>query len=244
MNETMKLLLNHRSIRKYTDEIIPPEMTESILKAAQMAPTSSNYQSYSILEVRDPEKRKALRAISGDQEWVEKAPLVLLFMADLSRGRDHFEAIDAEILTNTESFTVAVVDAALAMEKALIAAQSLGLGGVVVGGIRNDVARVAALFDIPLLVFPMALLCLGHPAEDPGSKPRLPLSEVRHVDRYDVKDRRRYIEAYNEEMEAYYFKRTGGAKRRNWTRHSGKSLMAKDRDAVGVFLRQHGFLKK
>ncbi|OPL08605.1 MAG: hypothetical protein AVO33_10295 [delta proteobacterium ML8_F1] len=244
MNETMRLLLDHRSIRKYTDEIIPPEMIETILKAAQMAPTSSNYQSYSILEVKDPEKRKILRDISGDQEWVEKAPLVLLFMADLSRGRDYFEAIDTEILGNTESFTVAVVDAALAMEKALIAAQSLGLGGVIVGGIRNDVARVAALFDMPSLVFPMALLCLGYPAEDPGTKPRLPLSEVLHVDRYDVRDRQRYIEAYNEEMEAYYFERTQGAKRRTWTRHSGKSLMAKDRDAVGYFLRRHGFLKK
>ena len=244
MNDTIKMLQNHMSIRKYKNKPVDGKIVDTIVQCAQAAPTSSNFQAYTIIEVRDGEKRKALAEIAGGQQWVIEAPLVMLFCADLNRGGKYYENIDKEVLGNTECFTVAVIDTALAMQKAFIAAQSLGLGGVVVGGIRNDVETVAKLFRLPDMVAPLYLLCLGWPDESPGLKPRLPLDEIRKIDFYDDKDQDALIEKYNSVMGEYYKGRNDSKKQTKWTDHCGQMLMAKPRYNVGLFFRQIGLLKK
>lgn len=244
MNQTVELLLNHMSIRKYKDKPVDRETVNTIVKCAQMAPTSSHFQAYTIIEVRDRAKRYFLAETAGGQKWVIEAPLVLLFCADLHRGRKYYEGTDPEVFSNTECYTVAVVDAALAAQKALIAAQSMGMGGVVVGGIRNDIEGVAKEFKLPELVAPLFVLCLGYPDEVPGLKPRLPQEEVHKTDFYDESRQNELIEQYNQEVKDYYVKRTGGKITDRWTERCGRMLMAKTRDEVGYFLRKVGFLKK
>ena len=141
MDKTIELLLNHKSIRKYTDQQVSQETIDIIISSAQMAPTSSHFQAYTIIEVKDLKKRRLLADWAGGQKWVESAPLVLLFCGDLFRAEKYYEDIDKDALTNTESYTVATIDAALAAQKAFIAGQALGLGGVCVGGIRNEVEK-------------------------------------------------------------------------------------------------------
>lgn len=139
MNETVEIMLNQRSIRKYKDKEVSEETVDTIISCAQMAPTSSHLQQYTRIEVKDHRKRKFLAEVAGGQNWVVEAPLVLLFCADLNRGKKYFDVSEKELFSNTESYTVAVVDTSLAMENAFVAAESMGLGGVAVGGIRNDV---------------------------------------------------------------------------------------------------------
>ncbi|HHU18061.1 MAG TPA: NADPH-dependent oxidoreductase [Clostridiales bacterium] len=242
MNETVKMLLNHTSIRKYKDKPIDRDTVDMIIKCAQMAPTSSHFQAYTIIEVRDRKKIDTLYEVSGGQRWVKEAPLVLLFCADLYRGSEYFENTDKAVFGNTECYTVAVIDAAIAMQKAFIAAQSLGLGGVVVGGIRNDVAVLSDQFKLPDMVAPLFLLCLGYPDETPGLKPRLPQEEIHKIDYYDNSRQSQNIEAYNETMKQYYIDRTGGETSDRWTEHCGKALMSKTRDDVGVKFRKKGML--
>lgn len=244
MNDTIKLLMNHMSIRKYQDKPVNRETADTIVKCAQMAPTSSHFQAYTIIEVQDKEIRKTVSEIAGGQKWVAEAPLVLLFCADLNRGKKYYENTDKEVFGNTECYTVAVIDASLAMQKAFIAAQSLGLGGVVVGGIRNDVKALAEIFRLPEMVAPLFLLCLGYPDETPGLKPRLPKEEVHRIDYYDNSKQAGLIDGYNAVVQEYYRKRTGGKSETSWTEHCGQLLMAKTRDDVGVYFRQFGFLKK
>ena len=244
MNETIKLLLNHMSIRKFKDKEIDNEIVDLIIKCGQMAPTSSHFQAYSIIEVKDKNKREFLYTISGRQRWINEAPLLLLFCADLNRGNKYFENINHDILSNTESYTVGVIDTALVVQKAFIAAQSLGLGGVIVGGIRNDVEGLSKEFNLPNLVAPLCLLCLGYPDDNPGIKPRLPKEEIHKIDFYDDSKQDIYIDNYNETVRNYYIKRSDGEVQDTWTQRCGQYLMAKPRYNVGEFFRKISFLKK
>lgn len=244
MNNVIDMLLNHRSIRKYSNKEVTDDLVKQIIASAQMAPTSSHFQAYTIIEIKDKEKREAIAEVSGGQPWVIQAPLVLLFCGDLHRGKKYYEDVEAEIFENTEQYTIGVIDAALAAQKALIAAQSLGLGGVFVGGIRNDVEAVSKEFKLPKLVYPLFALCLGYPDSEPGLKPRLPMDVIHKIDFYDESRDDQLIKEYNDTMVQYYIDRTGGKEDDRWTEHCGNSIKGKSRVNVGEFFREIGLLKR
>ena len=60
MTETIKLMQSHSSVRRFKEQEIPQEDLNEILKAAQMASTWKNFQSYSVILVRSQEKKDAL----------------------------------------------------------------------------------------------------------------------------------------------------------------------------------------
>lgn len=244
MTHTIEMLLNHRSIRKYSDKAVSEDIVKTIIASAQMAPTSSNFQAYTMIEVVDTEKRKMLSQLAGNQTWIVEAPLVLMFCGDLNRGKKYYEGTDASVFSNTEQFTIATIDAALAAQKGFIAAQSLGLGGVFVGGIRNDLETISKAFQLPDLVYPLFLLCLGYPDDNPEVKPRLPMDVVRKIDVYDDSEDDELIQQYDKTMVQYYVDRTDGAEDHSWTKHCGRLLKGKSRDHVGTFFRKIGLLKK
>ena len=78
--DMIALLLAHRSVREFTAQPVTEEMIDTIVACAQQAPTSSYLQAYTIIRVTDADKRAALAVYAGGQEWVRKAPLVLLFL--------------------------------------------------------------------------------------------------------------------------------------------------------------------
>jgi nitroreductase/FMN reductase (NADPH) len=243
-NEVIDLLMDHRSIRQYEEKPIPEEVVETILRCAQMAPTSSYLQAYSIIRVNDPEKREALKKASGGQQWVTDAPLALLFCADLHRCDKFLPIVDQNVLHNHELFTVAVADTALAAQKAFIAAQALGLGGVVVGGVRNDMEAMAKAFDLPSLVYPMFLLCLGYPDQHLPQRPRMPLRFVAGKDAYPEVTDLEAMEAYDKQVSDYFNELTNGEDTFGWISRSNHALELKPRYAVGEFLRDAGFTTK
>lgn len=245
MDDTIKTLLGHVTIRKYdTAKAVPEEMVSTIVACAQMAPTSSHFQAYTIIRVNDAEKRALLAEASGNQKYVNEAPVTLLFCADLHRAAKYYENIDLNILSNTEFYTIAVVDAAIAGQKAFIAAQSLGLGGVMIGGLRNEIERVHKAFKLPKLVFPLFALCLGYAASEPAKKPRLPVDVVLKQDFYDESRDDELIRKYDNEMRQYYSDRTNGAENASWSERCGQYVSAKPREDVGPFLRKIGFLDR
>lgn len=244
MSQMINIIKSHMSIRKYEDRPINRDIVNTIVQCAQKASTSSHFQSYTIIEVEDKSKRKILFEVSGRQKWVIKAPLVLLFCGDLYRGNKYFENVDSEIFSNTESYTVAVIDAALAAQNAMLSAESMGIGGVIVGGIRNDVELICEEFQLPKMVFPLFAICLGYPDEVPGTKPRLPQQEIHKMDFYDISNSNKLIEQYNVTISEYYDVRTQGVTKERWTERCGRLFMAKPRYEVGDFFRRIGLLKK
>ena len=241
-NETIDLLLAHRTVRQFSQQPVSSEMTDTILKCTQRAPTSSYLQAYTVIQVADPAKRAALMDYSGGQEWVCKAPLALLFCADLHRSEELLHPEDRHVLHNKELFTVAVCDAAIAAQRALIAAQACGLGGVVVGGIRNETAKVAELFHLPPLVFPMFLLCLGYPEQVPEQRPRLETRFICGVDGYPPLPNAAELADYDRQVSEYFSRSTAGRSARNWTERARHAISSKPRYAVGTYLDTAGFM--
>lgn len=244
INTVVSLIKGHTSIRKFKYKDLEKEKIDTIIQCAQMASTSSHFQAYTIIQVNDKKKRQVLFEASGEQKWLLTAPLVLLYCGDLHRGLKYYENINKDVLGNTESYTVATADASLAAQNSIIAAESMELGCVVVGGIRNDTERISKSFKLPDMVFPLYAICYGYPDETPELKPRLPKEAIHKIDYYDEAKDELLISAYNEEVSKYYIKRTDGKSKDRWTEHCGKLLMGKTRDEVGYFFRKIGLLKR
>lgn len=241
MNETVKILKAHCSVRKFKDRAVEPEKLETIIEAAQWAPTSSHFQAYTIIRIDDPAKRKIIAALAGGQKWVEKAPVFLIFCANLLRSKKHWKDLDSTIFGNTEMLIMATVDATLVAQKAMIAAQSLGLGGVFIGGIRNDLDQVSALLNLPELVYPVFGMCLGYAAEQNPQKPRLPKEVIFKQEVYHDEADQELIEEYEELVRSYYKDRDSGLEDISWSKRSAAYMMAKPRLDVGPHLREKGF---
>jgi nitroreductase len=189
-NDTLQTLLTHRSVRAYGNQSLPDGTLETLIAAAQSAPSSSNLQTWSVVAVEDAERKARLSVLAGNQAHIRDAPLLLVWLADLAR----LEAVAAranvkpEGLHYLETLLVGVIDAALAAQNAVVALESLGLGSVYIGAIRNAPEQVAAELALPPHVLPVFGLCVGYadstrPAQ---VKPRLPQSVVLHRERYDA----------------------------------------------------------
>ncbi|MBR0674155.1 NADPH-dependent oxidoreductase [Neoroseomonas soli] len=191
-NDTIALLLSHRSVRGFTSDSLPDGTLETLVAAAQSAATSSNLQTWSVVSVNDPEVRRELAVIAGNQKHIEQCPIFLVFLADTSRNGRLAADADTELvgLPYLESFLVASIDAALAAQNAVVAAESLGLSNVYIGALRNNVTRVAELLGLPPGVAPVFGLCVGHalPGREGEVKPRLPQEAVLHHETYDAND--------------------------------------------------------
>jgi len=179
MNQTIDLLKNHRSIRKFTSEKVSDEKLIAIIESAESAATSNFIQAYSVIRVTKPENRKQLAAFAGGQAWIEQCPVFLVFCADLKRAQSACTFENKEMDSGyTEQFLVATVDVTLAAQNAMIAAESMGLGGVYIGGLRNQPDNVAKLLKLPEHVYPIFGMCLGYPDETPEQKPRMPAKMI------------------------------------------------------------------
>jgi len=206
-NETIDTLLSHRSVRSYLPDPVPHTAVELAVAAAQSAASSSNLQAWSVVAVEDPERRNRLNAVAGNQRQIAQAPLLLVWLADLSRPRaiaaDGGSAGDG--LDYIESFLLGVIDAALAAQNAVVAFESLGLGTCYIGAIRNDPETVARELALPDGVFPVFGLTVGFPdpAQPAGVKPRLPQSTVLHREQYADDARARDLAGYNKALRSF-----------------------------------------
>ncbi len=189
-NETIAVMLDHRSVRGYKPDPVPAGALESMIAAAQSAATSSNMQWWSAVAVTDPAKKKVLAEIAGGQKHIEQCPLFIAWVADMSRNQRISNATKTEFETMPwlETFMVASIDAALAAQNAVVAAQSIGLRTVYIGAMRNDPIKVAELLGLPPQAVVVFGLCVGYATEkgEGEVKPRLPQSVVLHEERYDA----------------------------------------------------------
>jgi len=245
MNDVTRLLQSHRSIRKFTDEIVSKEIIEECVRCGQAAATSSNVQAVTVIHVTDSDKRDALAACAGGQRYVSSAGAFLVYCADMNRPRHACQRQQGEYAAGmTEQFVIATVDVALAAQNAVVAAESMDLGICYIGGLRNQPAEVSRILELPQHVYPVFGLCLGYPAQDPETKPRLPVAAVLMENRYDDAEFDANIDQYDEAVQRYYMTRTGGNKDSTWSQEM-KALVGKEsRPHMYDFLQAQGFLKK
>ncbi len=236
-NDVLALLLSHRSIRAYRPDPLPDGTLETLIAAAQSASSSSGLQAWSVVAVQDQARKDRLSMMAGDQQHIRDCPLFLVWLADLARltAVGAAQAMPVDGLNFLESFVVAAVDAALAAQNAVIALESLGLGCVYIGGMRNQPEAVAAELGLPPRAFAVFGLCVGWPEPDQRGivRPRLPQAAVLHHETYDLARQDPAIEAYNGALRT--FQRSQGLRETNWTRQaarrvaSGEALTGRDR---------------
>lgn len=206
-NPIIDALLTHRSVRAFTPAPLPAGALEAAVAAAQSASTSSNLQVWSVVAVRDPATKAALAAAAGGQRHMLEAPVLLVWLADLARLAELGERADAAVegLDFLEMFLVGSIDATLAAQNAAVALESLGLGIVYIGGLRNNPEEVARLLGLPPRVVAVFGMCVGQPdpARPAHVKPRLPQALVLHEERYDASLSAPAVEAYDAAMTTF-----------------------------------------
>lgn len=198
MNQTIDRLRARRSVRAFTPEPVSAADERAILEAACQAPTAGNQQLYSIVVVRDQAEKEELAHTCDNQPFIARAPLVLVFCADVRRWYEAFRAAGADPREpGAGDFLLALEDTAIAAQNAVVAADALGLGSCYIGDIlerREDQARI---LGCPTHVVPAVMLVIGHPA--PAQlrrvKPtRLPLADIVFENRYEARDAARLLE--------------------------------------------------
>ena len=242
MNSTIELLKNHRSIRKFKPDAISDETLQELILAGQAASSSSFIQAYSIIDITDQTLRNGLMECASNQAYVSSAPRFLVFCADNSRLIGN--AVKAGLSPDAgyaEQLLNSSIDAALVAQNILIAAESLGLGGVYIGALRNNPERVIELLSLPEHVYPLFGMCLGYPDQDPGLKPRLPLNAVLHSNGYQADRYSEHSNAYDETTRNYYIERTNGDVSEAWSEQMAKRLSKESRPTLMKSLNEQGF---
>lgn len=254
MSKVQKLLNSHVSIRKFTNKEITEEEELQIISTAQRSPTSSNLQAYSIVGIRDKVTKNILAELSGNQSHVANSSLFLVFCADLFRIKQINEKKNYEFHGDlTEMFIIATVDASLAACRALISAQSLNIGGVMVGGIRNNPEEVCSLLNLPEFVYPVMGMSLGYPEQDSEVKPRLKTEGIYHKEKYSNSYYENVIHEYDKTIDSLgYLKDREVDKEKypnfselySWSEHTARRMAKISRPHMKSFLESKGFTLK
>lgn len=159
INEVVKQLYERKSVRVFEDREIDEEIVQSILQSAVMAPTAGNQQLYTILRITDPDLLKQLSETCDHQPFIATGKLVLLFCADCLKWYDAFRHADCNPRhPGAGDLLLAVNDALIAAQNAVVAAWSYGIGSCYIGDIMENAEIHRDILGLPDYVFPAALL--------------------------------------------------------------------------------------
>lgn len=243
MNDVIKLLKSHRSVRKFKDQPIARELLIELIQAGQGAATSSHVQAYTVIHVTNPANREQIAELAGGQPYIASCADFLVFCADMKRPTEASERAGSNVVRGmTEQLLVATVDTALMAQNVATAAESEGLGICYIGGIRNNPQAVSDLLKLPEHVYPVFGMCLGYPSHEPEVKPRLPVEAILKEDYYS--DDSAQVQAFDDTMQAYYQSRSSGNKDVDWSQNLKPLFDNKLRPHMRDFLIQRGFEMK
>jgi nitroreductase len=249
-SEWMRVLLLRRTQRRYKAEMVPDSLVRLLLAAAFSASSKSDFQQASALWLKDRARRDRLAALFPDMPWIAAAPVFLVFLGDARRlerlGESHGIPQDNGGL---EGFFNATVDAALAQQTCILAAETLGLGTCPISVLRNRIAEVAAILELPGKVFPVAGLCLGWPAQQGFISMRLPPEATVHVDRYDDSRLADAVDLYDHRRDARHSikdrqrdpARFGTAEFYGWSADKARQAASPEGQGFATWLKAHGF---
>jgi len=165
-SQTIKELIERKSVRVFTGERIPPEQKALILKAAVNAPTAGCQQLYTIIDVTDEALKEKLSVTCDNQPFIVKADMVLVFCADCKKWYEGYLDTGCDPrLPGEGDLLLAVTDAAIAAQNAVTAAWSLGIGSCYIGDVMENCEEQRKLLKLPAYVFPAAMVVFGYPTK-------------------------------------------------------------------------------
>lgn len=182
MNLTIDSLMKRKSIRVFEDIEISAENKQCILEAAAAAPTAGNQQLYTILDITDQELKERLAVTCDNQPFIAKAKMVLIFCADCQKWYDAFFSAGCNPREPGHGdLLLAVSDATIAAQNAVVAAESLGIGSCYIGDIMEHCEIHQELLGLPKYVFPAAMLVFGYPTVQQKERTKPKRADLRHI---------------------------------------------------------------
>ena len=232
----------HSSVRDFQPRPLSKELKQKLVTVAQSGSSSNFVQAYSIIEVSDPEKLAAIEKIAGAPKYITRTGVFYLFVADLHKHQQLLTqaGVPDTHLTTMEPFIVSVVDTTIAAQNMVAYAEAQDLGICYIGGIRNDLPRIAELVGLPKLTFPLFGLTIGYPQHRNEPKVRLPQEAIVSVDQYQPLTQEQTAQ-YNQTTEAYYAQRSSNQQQTNWQTKMTEFFREPRRPDVAAFMKQQGF---
>lgn len=159
-------ILKRRSIRHYKRKSIPDEIRDRILEAGRQAPSAANRQPWHFVVVTDAELKGRL-ATGRYNSFIEESA---------------FTVVGVVLPYDRVSEKWGVVDVTIAMQNMVLAAEVQGVGSCWIGDFKEE--EVKRLLGMPEEAKVVALITMGFPDEQPEPKPKKPLSEIVHYNRW------------------------------------------------------------
>ncbi len=174
-NETIRLLMERKSMRVFEEKEVPEEVKDTILNAAMRAPTAGNSMLYSILDITDQALKDQLAVTCDHQPFIATAPMVLVFLTDYRRWYRKFKQAGCENVPAPRmgDLLLAANDAVIAAHTACIAADSLGLGSCYIGDVLEQWETHREILHLPQYVAPISMLVLGYPTQQQKERKQL-----------------------------------------------------------------------
>lgn len=249
-DDVLARILLRRTHRRYTDQPIDDALLDVLFAAAFSASAKSDLQQGSVVVVKDAAKRKAIADLIPSMPWIGTAPVFMIWIGDSRRirricelrgkpfGNDHLDA-----------FLNAAVDAALAMQTFILAAEAKGLGCCPISVVRNHLDAIRDILELPLYTFPVAGLCVGWPSQEGFISMRLPPKVNVHTDRYDDWDLSEELDGYDKRRDARFSIPEGGRRMNDvygaapfygWSEDKARQVSTPERQRLGRFVRAQG----
>lgn len=184
-NEVIRTIRERRSIRKYSALVISDDEVMVIIDAARLAPSGGNMQPWEFIVIRDNDRIRQISRItyagflkSGrPQKWIENAKALIVACLDKKRSTARYGSLRDGV--------IAFLDMGAAIENAILAAQSLGIGSCWVAGF--DEIKLGQLLKLPSWILPVSIICMGRYDQAPASPPKLTISDILHWEFYGNK---------------------------------------------------------
>ena len=244
-------ILQRRTHRSYAARPVTDELIDLLAAVALSASAKSDFQQATVIKLRDPGKREAIARHFPAMPWIGTSPAFLVFCAD-ARRLERIGTMRGHPQRNgdLEAFLNASVDAALAMQTFILAAEAVGLGCCPISVIRNQMETVARELALPDGVFPVAGLCVGYPAAAGHISMRLPPAVTVHTDGYDDSNLEQEIDAYDRRRAGRHAtpreqqrnpKKFGYADFYGWSEDKARQAAEPEGASFAAYVRAHGF---
>ena len=243
----LSLILKRRSVRRFDRRAVSGDIIKAIVKAGQRAPTSCGTQFYSFILVNDTRERREILNLVTENRVLQSAPIWIFVCSDVARPLKMFKSLRLDCyLGEVTGLIDSVIDASLAAENMVIAAESLGLNSVFTIYHWKAIQEISRLLSLPRNVLPLLLLCIGYSAEKSTVRPRWNTNVVMHKNRYRMPAKGRLLWNYRRSNKTLvnmgYFSKGVGSLAENWQRKfASKEMMLREKK-LRRELRNMGFL--
>ncbi len=180
--DTLDTIRKRRTIRAYRTTPVDQETLDTIIDAGRLAPSWANSQTWRWIIIRDKDIKmqiadNILRKGNRGTDAIKTAPIVIAACAELNKAGFR----EGQPATDKGGYWY-MFDAGLALENMVLAAESLGLGTLFIGGMNAE--KLGDLLGVPSGFCCVILMVLGYPDEQPEPRPRKERSELVFRDRF------------------------------------------------------------